>query len=51
MIDYVLAFMFISLFGSFTVVLMAFAWSLFEDTELGQMVIEKIRSWFEREEE
>lgn len=47
MIDCVFVIMIASLLGSFIFVLMTFAWTLFEETEIGQMIIERIRSRFE----
>ncbi len=51
MIEYVFAFMLISLFGSLGVAFMVFAWMMFEETELGQILVEKIKSWFGRDDE
>lgn len=51
MIDCVFVIMIASLLGAFTVTLMAFAWSLFEETKIGQMIIERIRSRFEDDDE
>lgn len=54
MIEYVFAFIilsFFSFFGAFIVFFMAFTCSIFEETELGTILAEKIRSWFERDVE
>lgn len=50
-IDCVFVIMIASFFGAFILVLMTFAWTLFEESELGQMIIERIRSRFEDEDE
>lgn len=50
-LDCVFVIMIASLLGALIVALMAGAWALFEDTELGQMLVERIRSRFEDEDE
>lgn len=49
--DCVFVIMISSLLGAFTLALMAVAWTLFEETEIGQMIIERIRSRFEDDDE
>lgn len=51
MIDCVFVIMIASLLGAFTLALMAVAWTLFKETEIGQMIIERIRSRFEDDDE
>ena len=49
--DCVFVIMIASLLGACILAIWSFAWSLFEETELGQMVIERIRSRFEDDDE
>ena len=46
-LDYLLAFSFISVVSSITLVLLVFTWETFENTELGKMILDK----FKRKEE
>jgi hypothetical protein len=51
MIEFVFVIMIMSFFGALIAAAMAGAWALFEDTKLGQMLVERIRSRFEDDDE
>ena len=47
LLDYLLAFSFMSVVSCLALVLLIFAWESFEDTKLGKMILDK----FKKEEE
>ena len=47
LLDYLLAFSFMSVASCLVLVLLVFAWETFEDTKLGKMILDK----FKREED
>lgn len=49
--DCVFVIMIASLLGACILAIWSFAWSLLEETEIGQLVIKKIKSWFGMDEE
>lgn len=51
MLDFIFLVIILILLGLFTTVLSILAWSMFEETEIGEVVVKKIKSWIIKDEE
>lgn len=51
MLDYIFLVIMLIILGSVATIFSIAAWSFFEETEIGGIVVEKIKSWIIKDEE